>query len=170
MCTNFIFGLKTISFTLFSTSALVGTCELYCSGNLQIDYVPGYTGILCCLSDGLVLSINVSFNQALFFIEFKEKQVKLEMEALDSTESMRHVNTIKSLKTLRPINDNLSTSMELQPGMALNSNRKMRNTVMGNMIEIEDFAEELKTTRRMTQVPRLQMNDSFFNKFNTIRE
>lgn len=92
------------------------------------------------------------------------------MEALDSTESMRHVKTIKSLKTLRPINDNLSTSMELQPGMALNSNRKMRNTVMGNMIEIEDFAEELKTTRRMTQVPRLQMNDSFFNKFNTIRE
>ena len=53
------------------------------------------------------------------------------MEALDSTESVKHMNTIKSLKTIRSINDNLSTSMEMQPKVALNSNRKMRNTVIG---------------------------------------
>ena len=92
------------------------------------------------------------------------------MEALDSTESVKHMNTIKSLKTIRSINDNLSTSMEMQPKVALNSNRKMRNTVIGSMMEDEDFADQSNMIRRKTHVPRLQIQDSLFKKFNTIKE
>jgi hypothetical protein len=92
----------------------------------------------------------------------------VELQA-ENEKNIKKINTFKPMLTMRSVHDNLSTSMEIQQKNT--SLRRSRNTVIGSFFETdENGVEEVKTGRRMTQIPRLSINNSFFDKANTIKD